>query len=56
MRQQGLHQLVADGIERIEGSHRLLEDHGDIPAADAPQLILGQAHQFPPLERIEPEG
>ena len=31
---------------RIERGHRLLEDHGDLPAADAAHLLLGQLQQL----------
>ena len=38
-----LHDLQPDPEHRIERRHRLLEDHGDLPAADAPHLLVGQA-------------
>src|SRR5690606_15836551 len=34
---QRLADLVADGIDRVQRGHRLLEDHRDLVAADAPQ-------------------
>src|SRR5262249_49548279 len=33
--------LVIDGEERIQGSHRVLEDRGDLPSADLLHLALG---------------
>ena len=35
----GLGDLLADGIDRVEARHRLLEDHGDVVAADLPQAL-----------------
>ena len=35
-----LGQLPADGEHRVEGGHRLLEDHADLVAADVPDLVL----------------
>jgi hypothetical protein len=37
-RRQHLAQLIADGKERIEGRHRILQDHRDLAAAQLPQL------------------
>ena len=34
----GLHHLVSDRVDRREGSHRLLEDHGDLAAANGTHL------------------
>ena len=31
--------LVADGVDRVEAGHRLLEHHGDVVAADAAQRL-----------------
>ena len=42
MRADGFDQLLADGVERIERSQRILKDRADAPAADAPQGIRGQ--------------
>ena len=44
-----LHDLVADGVDGAERGHRLLEDEGDVLAADVPHLAavgseLGQIH------------
>ena len=41
-----LHQLVADGVERIERGHRLLEDHGDLPATDGVELAHREAQNI----------
>ena len=43
--------LVADGVHRAERGHRLLEDHGDLAAADGAHLAavwvqLGQVDRF----------
>ena len=32
--------LVADGVDRVEAGHRLLEHHGDVVAADAAHRLL----------------
>ncbi len=37
--------LLAHGVQRIQRCHRLLEDHGDIATADAPEPPLGNSHQ-----------
>ena len=39
---QRLGDLVADGVDRIEGGERLLEDHGDAVAAHALHLPLAE--------------
>ena len=39
VQEDGLHELVADGVQRREARHGLLEDHGDVLAADAPHLF-----------------
>src|SRR5262245_13761298 len=38
MQQDGLLDLVADGEDRVERGHRLLEDHADLVAADLAHL------------------
>ena len=43
--------LVADGVDRVEGGHRLLENHGDPVAADFAHLIGGKFQQVLPLEQ-----
>ena len=37
---QGLGHLLAHGVDRVEGGHGLLEDHGDLVAPDVPQAVL----------------
>ena len=43
---QRLVELVADRVARIEARQRILEDHGDLGAADAVELGVAQADQF----------
>src|SRR5690606_21358204 len=38
MEQDGLHDLVADGVHGAKRSHRLLEDHRDFRTADTADL------------------
>jgi len=42
---QRLGDLVADGEDRIERGHRLLEDHGDAVASDIAHLRLAERQQ-----------
>src|SRR4030081_2173912 len=42
--------LGLNRMQRIERGHRLLEDDGNVVAADAANLALRQAEQFPALE------
>ena len=51
---QRLGDLRADGGDRIERGHRVLEDHADVDAADAPQGRLVQRHQVDPVEEDLP--
>ncbi len=44
--QVGLGQLVADLVERVQGSQRVLEDHRHRVAAQPAHLGLGQAHDL----------
>jgi hypothetical protein len=46
----GLDELVADGEDRVEGGLRVLQDHGDAAAPDAPHLLLGLVEQVLALE------
>ena len=46
----GLGHLRADLEDRIERRHRLLEDHGDVVAADVAHLALGELGQVASLE------
>ncbi|MNX98889.1 hypothetical protein D3C86_1313150 [compost metagenome] len=50
VQRQRLHDLVADGVKRVQGRHRLLENHGDLGPADAPHLAVGHAQQVLALE------
>ena len=55
---QALADLLADGEHGIERRHRLLEDHGDLAAADRVQLVLRQLQQVdaaPPHLAGEPQ-
>src|SRR5690606_28887622 len=36
----GLHDLVTHGVDRVEARHRLLEDHGDVVAAYLADLLV----------------
>ncbi len=58
VRADGLHDLLADGEDRIERSHRFLEDHGDARATDALHAGIGKFDEdfageagFPPRRR-----
>ena len=44
--EQRLHQLFPDAQERIEGSHRVLENHGDAAAAEAVELAARDGEQI----------
>ena len=48
--EQRLHDLQADAQHGVERGHRLLEDHGDLPAAQLPHLLLGEGEQLPAIE------
>ena len=50
VQEDGLHQLVADGVDGVEARHRLLEDHGDLPAADGEHVVLGERADVAALE------
>ena len=50
MQHQGLSDLRAHAMQRIERRHRLLEDHGDAVAAQFPHRLFIEADEFPPLE------
>ena len=49
-----LDDLVADGVDRIEAGHRLLEDHGDLAAADLAHLVIGQRQDVLAVQRMRP--
>jgi len=38
MEDDGFHDLVADGVYRVQGCHRLLKDHGNLVPADRAHL------------------
>ena len=45
-----LDELIADAVERVERGHRLLEDHGDLGAADAIEAGGRKPEDFLALE------
>ena len=47
---QGLADLPADGHDRVERGHRLLEDHGDLVAADRPHGVLVERDEVDAVE------
>ena len=50
MKHQRFADLARDTEHRIERGHRLLEDHGDLVAADAPHLGLARLEKIAPGE------
>ena len=42
--------LAADRQNRVQARHRVLEDHRDLPPADAAELLVGKLQQVPVLE------
>jgi hypothetical protein len=54
VRADRLDHLRVDPQDRIERRHRVLEDHRDPPAAQAPQRALGKADEFLALEPDRP--
>ncbi len=50
MDQRHFHQLLTDQHGRVERSHRLLIDHGDLRPADASELGGRERGHVPPLE------
>ena len=38
---KGFHQLVSDGIHRVEACHRILEDHACLVSPEVPHLLFG---------------
>ena len=50
MRAHRLGDLVADGEDRVQAGHRLLEDHRDAVAADVAHLRERQIEQVPAVE------
>jgi hypothetical protein len=47
---QWLGDLVPDGEDRIERGQRVLEDHGDLPAAYPAPVALGHPQQVAPVQ------
>jgi hypothetical protein len=52
----GLAHLRADRHDRVEGGHRLLEDHRDVAAADPAHRGFGQRHEVAAVEQDAPAG
>ena len=50
MQEQNFADLLLDRVQRIERGHRLLEHDGDVVAAHAPHVAVGQTQQFAALE------
>ncbi len=48
--ERGLRHLAVDREERVQRRHRILQDDGDLAAADSPQLTLALARQIVALE------
>ncbi len=51
MELQGLAELLADAIDRVEAARRVLEDHRDPRAADGFEITGRRAHQVAALEQ-----
>ena len=51
---QRLDDLLADGEHRVERAHRVLEDAGDLLAADPLQLVAAEGEHVAALERDRP--
>ena len=51
---QRLDQLLPDAQERIERGHRVLEDHGNAPAADAIELPVRASQQIHTVKKSAP--
>ena len=52
--QDHLHDLVAHGVDRVEGGHGILEDHGDLLAAHPAHLPLAVGEDVLVLEEDLP--
>jgi hypothetical protein len=48
--------LLADGEDRVQGGHRLLEDEADVPAGERPPRSRAHADQLGAGERHRPAG
>jgi len=51
VREDALHDLLADRVHRIERSHRLLEDHRHLAAAQAAALVGRESEDVAALEQ-----
>lgn len=51
MQKKNLAQLSADRLDRIEGGHRLLEDHADAAAADATHFLWWKRREIPAVKQ-----
>jgi hypothetical protein len=51
MNLERLHELQSDCQDRIERSHRLLEDHRDVAAADFAHLLIIELKQVAAVEQ-----
>src|SRR6185295_1135235 len=51
VRADGLHQLVADPVERVQRRQRVLEDHRDVVAAQRAHLGLGRRQEVLAVEQ-----
>ena len=40
MQLHSLHDLIADGLQRVQAGHGVLHDHGDLMAADAEPVLF----------------
>ena len=50
VKHEHLRDLIAHGVDRVEGGHGLLENHGDAVAADVAHLGRRQGEKILPLE------
>src|SRR5207245_9674121 len=53
---QRLDDLAPDRQHWVQARHRVLEDHRDLLAADAPKLLVGQLQEIPAFESRRPGG
>ena len=51
LQRQRFGHLVPDGEDRVQGAHRILEDHRDLPAAHLPQVPVAKLQEVAPLEQ-----
>src|SRR5690606_29723876 len=48
--EHALYQLSRDALDRVQGGHRILEDHRDASAAQPPQLAFAHRHEVIAVE------